>query len=210
MKEPGSTEFFRRVSVVWIRAFFILTGCPFSVKGKENFKKGQIYVVTCNHNSFIDVTILTPFVPWANKTIAKEELAKIPVFGLVYKRGSILVNRKDKESRKNSFLKMINVIHSGMHMCIYPEGTRNKTTLPISTFHDGAFRLAKETNKNVIPALIFNSKKVLPSDKGFWFRPGRLEIHFLQEVNSSRYNTSEELRDSVHKIMTDYFVAHQK
>ena len=32
--------------------------------------------------------------PGANKTIAKAEMAKIPVFGLIYKRGSVLVDQK--------------------------------------------------------------------------------------------------------------------
>lgn len=209
LAEPKKTEVFRKISVVWIRSYFFLTGCRLIVKGTENFKKGKVYVVTCNHNSFLDVPILTPFVPGPNKTIAKEAMAKIPIFGLVYKRGSILVNRADKESRKNSFLKMLNVIKSGMHMCIYPEGTRNKTSLPLKEFHAGAFRLAMDTQKDIIPTLIFNTKKVLPMDKGFYFRPGRLEMHFLPAVPVSDFDSFELLQAKVYAIMSDYYLKHQ-
>ncbi len=209
LKEPGRTEVFRRISMVWIRTFFFINGCRLKITGKENFKKGKVYVVTCNHNSFVDVLILTPFVPGPNKTIAKAELARIPIFGLVYKRGSILVDRKDKDSRKNSFLKMVKVIQTGIHMCIYPEGTRNKTNKPIGEFHDGAFRLAKDTGSDVIPTLIFNSKKVMPSDKGFWFNPGKLEIHFLPEVSQDNFESFNDLKLAVHELMTDYYVSHQ-
>lgn len=209
LKEPKKTKVFRKISMVWIRSYFFLIGCRLIVKGTDNFKKGKVYVVTCNHNSFLDVPILTPFVPGPNKTIAKSGMAKIPIFGLVYKRGSILVNRKDKESRKKSYLKMIQVIKSGMHMCIYPEGTRNKTSLPLKEFHDGAFRLAMDTQKDIIPTLIFNTKKVMPMDKGFYFNPGRLEMHFLPAVLVEDYNSFEELKAKVYEIMSSYYVNNQ-
>lgn len=210
MKEPGKTEFFRLLSVGWIRSFFFLTGCAFKVRGRENFKKGKVYVVVANHNSFLDVLSLTPFVPGPNKTIAKAEMARIPLFGAVYRRGSILVNRKDKESRRKSFLDMIHVLQQGMHMCIYPEGTRNRTTLPVKEFHDGAFRLAMDTGKSIIPAVILNTKKVLDSEKGFFYSPGKIELHFLPEVSTESSENFEELKITVRNIMSDYFVTHQR
>lgn len=205
-KEPKRTEYFRKISQVWIRVFFFLTGCSLKIKGKENFKPGEKYIVTCNHNSFMDVPVATPFIPGANKTIAKAELAKIPVFGLVYKRGSILVDRNDKKSRQESFRKMKNVLALGMHMCIYPEGTRNKTEKPIKEFHNGAFRLAKETGTLIIPALIFNTKKILPPDRSFYFHPGKIELHFLPPVYSEEGDTYEALKEKAHTIMTEYYI----
>ena len=159
INEPKEPAFFRIISKVWMRIFFFLTGCRLKTVGLENFKKGENYIVICNHNSLMDVPISTPFIPGPNKTIAKAEMAKIPLFGLVYKRGSILVDRKDKNSRQNSFKKMKEVLNMGMHMCIYPEGTRNKTNLPLKEFYDGAFKLAVDTGTSILPALIFNTKK---------------------------------------------------
>lgn len=209
LKEPRRTEVFRKISAVWIRFFFFITGCPFKVRGRENFEKGKVYVVTCNHNSFIDVPMLTPFVPGPNKTIAKAEMARIPIFGLVYKRGSILVNRKDKESRKTSFMQMVQVLKKGMHMCIYPEGTRNKTNMPLKEFYDGAFRLAIDTKTDIVPALIFNSKKVLPTDKTFYFHPSRLELHFLKPVHVKDFASIDELKPHVHQLMSEYYEANR-
>lgn len=209
-KEPKRTEIFRRISMVWIRLFFFLSGCSLKVYGKKNFKPGQHYIVTCNHNSFMDVPVVTPFLPGANKTIAKAELAKIPLFGLIYKRGSILVDRNNKKSRQDSYRKMNEVLRIGMHMCIYPEGTRNKTEMPLKEFHDGAFRLAKETKTSIIPALIFNTKKVLPADKGFYFQPGKMELHFLPQINVNEGETFEFLKEKVHQTMTAYYLNHKK
>ena len=193
-----------------MRLFFILTGCGLRVVGKKNFKAGENYIITCNHNSFMDVPLATPFIPGANKTIAKEEMSKIPLFGLVYKRGSVLVNRENKDSRRDSFRKMKEVLHLGMHMCIYPEGTRNKTDIPIKEFHDGAFKLAIETKKAIIPALMFNTKKVLPPGKLFYFWPAALSIHFLPPVAIDPNENFEELKIKIHRIMTEYYVENAK
>lgn len=206
VEEPRRTRIFRTTVRIWMRLFFILTGCGFKVRGKKNFKPGENYIVTCNHNSYMDVPCTTPFIPGANKTIAKIEMVKIPVFGLIYKRGSVLVDRKDKNSRKDSFSKMKAVLNKGMHMCIYPEGTRNKTDQALTPFHDGAFKLAVETGKSIIPALIFNTKKVMPVSKGFFYWPAKMEIHFLPEIPVEKGGKYEILKEKVYKIMEAYYV----
>lgn len=205
LKEPGKTMVFQKISKTWMNVFFFFSGCSLKVKGKEFFKKGNTYIVTCNHNSLMDVPLSTPFIPGPNKTIAKVEMARIPLFGMIYKRGSVLVDRKDKNSRKNSFKAMKSVLSNSMHMCIYPEGTRNKTGLPLKDFYDGAFKLAIETGKPIIPALMFNTKKVFPSDKGFYFWPSAMEIHFLPEVNIEQADSPEILKHRVFEIMQTYY-----
>lgn len=202
--EPKRTIVFFKIVHVWMRFFFMFSGVRRIIKGEEHFKKGQNYVVVCNHNSFMDVPLSVAAVKPANKTIAKVEMMKIPVFSLIYKRGSVLVDRKSEESRRGSFLKMKAVLEMGLHMCIYPEGTRNKTAQPLQRFHDGAFKLAVETNKQVIPALIFYTSKVLPR-KPFFFWPHKVEMHFLPSV-SVENKTSHQLKEEVFEIMKNYLV----
>jgi 1-acyl-sn-glycerol-3-phosphate acyltransferase len=205
IEEPKRTSVFRKISKVWMNIFFALTGCSLQVKGKENFKKGENYIVISNHNSFMDVPVTTPFIPGANKTIAKIELSRIPIFSLIYKRGSILVDRNNKDSRRESFRKMKEVVAMGMHMCIYPEGTRNKTTAPLKSFHDGAFKLAIDTKKSLLPAIIFNTKKILPADKTFFFWPLKMELHFLPAIEIKSSDTPESLKETAFDLMTNYY-----
>src|SRR6478735_9335048 len=183
--------------------FFAFSGVRRIIKGKEHFKKGQNYVVVCNHNSLMDVPVSVTAVP-PNKTIAKVEMARIPLFGLIYKRGSVLVDRKNEESRRNSFLKMKAVLDIGLHMCIYPEGTRNKTMEPLQRFHDGAFKLAVETKKPIMPALIFYTNIVLPR-KPFFYWPHKIEMHFLPAV-SVEGKTSRQLNEEVYMLMKNYLI----
>ena len=204
-KEPKRSHIFHKTIEVWMGTFFILTGVRRIFKGKENFKKGANYVVVCNHNSFMDPPLSSPGIPGANKTIAKVEMAKIPLFGVIYKRGSVLVNRKSEESRKQSYAKMRRVLQMGLHMCIYPEGTRNKTDEPLQRFHDGAFRLAVESGKDVIPAVIFYTKKVLPIAESFYYWPHKVEMHFLPAITSSG-KTTEALKTEVFEVMKNYYL----
>jgi 1-acyl-sn-glycerol-3-phosphate acyltransferase len=208
-KEPVRTALFQQVARVWMRVFFFLTGIRIRIRGKEHFKKGETYIVVSNHNSFMDVPLTTPFIPGPNKTIAKKEMAKIPVFGLIYQRGSVLVDRKSEESRKQSFIKMREVLALGLHMCIYPEGTRNRTGEPLQPFHNGAFRLAADTGKPVLPAVIFNTAKVLPAGQPFFFWPVTIKMHFLAPVSPAALS-AEELKKKVFALMKDHYTSHDQ
>jgi 1-acyl-sn-glycerol-3-phosphate acyltransferase len=208
--EPARTDALIRLARTWMSVFFLLSGIRLRILGKDKFKKGQAYIVVSNHNSMMDVPLTSPGIPGANKTIAKAEMAKIPLFGIIYRRGSILVNRKSDQSRRDSFQKMKDVLAMGMHMCIYPEGTRNRTGRPLKEFHDGAFKLALDTARPIIPCIIFGTKRMLPSDRGFYFRPGRLEMHFLDPVEAYPGEAVEELKKRVFDIMWEHYETREK
>lgn len=204
-REPRRLYAFMALSRMWMKVFLTGIGCPLTIKGREHFRKGENYIVTFNHNSFMDVPVSSPGVPGGNKTIAKIEMAKIPVFGILYKMGSVLVDRKSEASRRESMVKMKEVLDMGLHMCIYPEGTRNKTDQPLKPFHNGAFKLAIDTGKPIIPALIFHTKGVLPPDKPFFLWPHKLELHFLEAVAVGEDDTVEGLKMKVFKIMEQHY-----
>ncbi len=205
VKDPKGTELFRRISKGWMDFFLLVIGCPIRVTGNSNFKKGQTYVVVCNHRSLMDVPLSTPHIPGPNKTIAKKELSKIPLFGMIYKRGSILVDRNSDESRRKSLDEMQRVLAKGMHMCIYPEGTRNKTGNPLKSFYDGAFKLASDTGTAIIPAIIFGTDKVLPNNKTFFVWPHRVSINFLPPIEVTKKEKVTALKEKVFQTMWEYY-----
>lgn len=203
--DPKGQDLFIRIARTWMRLWLTLVGCPIEVKGKEHFRKGETFIVTCNHNSLLDVPLSSPFIQGPNKTIAKSSFTRVPVFGFYYMKGAVLVDRKSERSRRESFEKMKAVLRKKMHMCIYPEGTRNRTADPLKKFHDGAFKLAVDTGHSILPAVIFNTKKAVPADSGFYFRPTRVAIHFLRPV-SPQGKTVDELKDEIFRITQDYYL----
>lgn len=210
MPDPRGVEIFRRISKIWMYVFLTLIGCPLRIYGKIHFKKGETYIIVSNHNSLLDIPLTTPFIPGPNKTIAKSSFANIPFFGWIYRRGSVLVDRKNIKSRKKSIDAMKVILMKGVHMCIYPEGSRNRTTQPLKDFYDGAFKLAFDTKKNIIPCLLFNTKKVLPVHKFFYLWPHHLELHFLPSIQTNNYTDIESLKKAVYNIMSNYYVTHTK
>lgn len=209
LPEPQSTILLIRIARVWMRVWLTLVACPLKIKGRENFADSSAYIITCNHNSLLDIPLSSPFIPGSNKTIAKKSFAKVPLFGWFYRKGSVLVDRKSDASRRKSFEDMKEVLKKGIHMCIYPEGTRNRTDEPLKKFYDGAFRLATETNKAIVPCLIFNTKKALPVHKPFYFLPQSLEIHFLAPIHPDSH-TTEALKEKVFETMKDYYMQHAR
>jgi 1-acyl-sn-glycerol-3-phosphate acyltransferase len=202
---PAGQIYFIKVSRVWMNVWLFLVGCPVKISGSENFKPGSSYVVVFNHNALLDVPLSAPYVPGANKTIAKASFAKVPLFGLFYSKGAILVNRKDEQSRRKSYEAMKQVLLSGMHMCIYPEGTRNRTKEPLKQFYDGAFKLAVDSKKEVIPCIISGTKKAMPIDKSFYLLPTKLSMDFLSPISSDNI-TAPQLKEKVFEIMKTSFL----
>jgi 1-acyl-sn-glycerol-3-phosphate acyltransferase len=199
---PGNIKYFMMLGRAWMHVYMPLVFCPVYRKGQQYFKKGQPYIIVCHHNSFVDIPTTTYAIPGPSKSLAKEEIARVPVWGIMYRVGSVLVNRNDPESRKQSFIEMKQVLDSGVHMLLYPEGTRNKTEDPLKSFYDGAFSLAVETKIPIMPAVIFNTRKILPSEKSFFAWPHRIDIHFLPPIEITEDVAG--LKEKVFKTMWDY------
>lgn len=203
LPDPRSSDWFIRIARFWMNLWLPIAGCPIRITGREHFEKGKAYIICCNHNSLMDVPLSSPYIPGPNKTIAKKSFTRIPLFGLFYAKGSVLVDRRSDQSRKESYLKMKAVLAAGMHMCIYPEGTRNKSEKLLGPFHGGAFRLAADTRNSIIPAVILNTKKVLPIHRAFYFMPHRLELHFLPPIPVSPGDTADQLKERTYNIMLE-------
>ncbi len=206
--DPKGMGYFIKLAKLWMNTWLFLIGCPVTVRGKFHFKKGQPYIVTCNHNSLLDIPLSSPYIPGPNQTIAKKEFTKIPIFGWYYERGSVIVDRKSDVSRRKSYELMKAALEKGFHMCIYPEGTRNRTQEPLKRFYDGAFKLAAESGYPIIPAVIFNTKKALPANRIFYLMPHKLGLHFLQPIEVGN-RSAEELKEETFNTMAAYYLKHQ-
>lgn len=101
---------------------------------------------------------------------------------------------------------MKSVLAAGMHMCIYPEGTRNRTAEPLKQFYDGAFKLATETKKEIMPCVIIGTKKAMPIHKPFYLLPVKLKMHFFPAVTADNIS-SKDLKEKVFTVMKDYYTA---
>ena len=110
-------------------------------------------------------------------------MTKIPVFGLIYKRIVVLIDRSSKESREKSVNALKADLAKGESILIFPEGTMNKAEQPLSEFYDGAFRIAIETQTTLMPFVMINNRELLPRVNPLKAHPGIIETIFITPVD---------------------------
>jgi len=206
--EPKRARIIHPTYKIWMSIFLPLVGCRVKRKGKEYFEPGQNYVVVVNHNSLVDIPVSMPWVPGPNKTLAKIEMARIPLFGIIYRAGSILVDRKKDRSRSESLTQMQDTLKMGLHLTLYPEGTRNKTDKPLQSFYDGAFMNAIAAQKPVMPGLIFGTGEILPHNMKFWAWPHTIRFDFLPPIKTEgmELKDKKQLKEQVFRLMEQYYI----
>lgn len=207
--ERRGQELFMQVSRAWMRFWLSIIGCRLNIHGTDLFEKGKAYIVVFNHKSLLDVPLSAPFVPGSNKTIGKKSFAKVPLFGWFYRRGAVLVDRQNEKSRSKSYEQMHRVLRSGMHMCIYPEGTRNRSNEPLKPFFDGAFRLSKETGVPIMPCIIRGTAEALPIHRPFFLWPQALSLEFLNPIDPQHFNSVSKLKETTFTQMRDNILSTQ-
>lgn len=94
------------------------------------------------------------------KFLSKKELTKIPFFGYIITNLCILIDRTRKDSRAAGVKAMEEALAEGMSITIYPEGTRNRTSKPLKSMYDGAFRLAINTQTPIMVQTLLNASSL--------------------------------------------------
>ena len=101
---------------------------------------------------------------------------------------------------------MKQVLQEGLNLCLYPEGTRNKSNELLGKFKDGAFKVAVEGKTDVMVGVILGTKHILHPTKKMFAWPHKIEFHFLGEESVENYEATEIsiLRERVRNRMLDF------
>lgn len=171
----------------------------------ENVDPKKAYLFVGNHGSFMDIMAFGSTIKNTYKPIAKRELVRMPLVGLVFKMASIMVDRSSEESRKLTKERMRQNIEDGVGVLVFAEGTRNRSDAPLMPFKDGAFKIAAETGAEIVPFCIVGAKRILPPNS-FWMRPGTIWIYYLPPVKIADFASYEDLKQNVYNQMHSLLV----
>lgn len=144
---------------------FILkvTGADITIIGHENVPKDQAVLYIGNHRSFFDILLTYVLCPDLTGYVAKKEMEPIPLLSIWMRYlHCLFLDRKDIKEGMKTILTAIEKVKSGISICIFPEGTRNKGTdeLELLPFHDGSFKIATKSGCPIIPMAISNSAEI--------------------------------------------------
>ena len=138
-----------------------LSGIKVIVKGEENIPKDTAVLYVGNHRSYYDIILTYVRVPRPTGYVAKIEMLKIPLLSIWMKNlHCLFLDRKDIKQGLKTILAGVDLVKNGISVCIFPEGTRNKTKDTFLPFHDGSFKIAEKGGVPVIPMSIVNSSAV--------------------------------------------------
>ncbi len=194
---------FFKIARLWARVILIGMGFRYSIKGTENFEAGKSYMLVANHTSMTDIMLMLlavknhPFV-----FVGKKELVNIPIFGFIYKRVCILVDRENSKSRFAVFERAQNRIQQGLSICIFPEGGVPDESILIDEFKDGAFRIAIEHQLTIIPITFYDNKKRF-SYTFFSGSPGKMRakihppIETIGKTMDDKLHLKQQVRDII-------------
>jgi len=188
-----------------------LSGVRIKVIDQDKVPNDRAYVFVSNHQSNLDAMIWGYSNIYYVKGLAKKELMKIPILGFIFRKTCVIVDRSSKESRRESFDNLRNIIKDNISIFFFAEGTRNKTDKPLQPFYDGAFRVAVELQEPIAPVLLCDSSYLMPNNS-LLFRPGTAKCVFLDPVSTKGLTEADipVLKQRVFEMMEKGIIKHDR
>lgn len=175
---------------IWSWIFSKLTFIRYEFYGREKIDRKKAYIYISNHTSFLDLPGIRMIIPGQFRPLAKKELKKIPIFGWIASSATVIVDRSSSQSRKKSMDKLKSILQSGMSILIFVEGTQNRTKELLQPFHDGAFRIAVDTQQTLLPIVVVGAGKLMPPGT-VNLRPGIIRIFIGDDISTEGLTPSE-------------------
>ena len=192
-----------RLCMLWADLWFLLIFIWHKKIYEAPHDKKKAYIFLSNHISYLDGAIIVKAYRQPIRPLGKVEMAKVPVFGFIYRNAIVTVDRSSPANRANSVRVLKSLINKGISVMVFPEGTFNMGTMPLKEFYDGAFRVAIETQTPIKPVLLLDAYRRMPYESLFLMSPGRSRIVYLAEIPVVGYTLVDvkKLKEEVYAIM---------
>lgn len=185
-----------RVVQLGVRA----AGIHVRVIGLENVPS-KPSILMSNHVSNLDPPVLLPSVPGQTSILLKKSLMQIPLLGTAMRMGKFIpVSRgHSREDAVRSVAAAAEALRSGLHITVFPEGTRSPDG-KLLPFRKGAFFLATETGAPIVPVVIHGTAKMMPRST-LTITPGEAVVQFLPSRDPRDFPSRDALMRAVRADM---------
>jgi 1-acyl-sn-glycerol-3-phosphate acyltransferase len=175
---------------------------PVVIENREKIDRDTAYVMVGNHQSLLDILV---FFRLFNhfKWVSKIENFKIPFIGWNMRLNQYVpLKRGDKASIVQMLRLCRETLAAGNSIMMFPEGTRSPDGR-LRKFKTGAFELAKDSGKPILPLVITGTSDALPK-RGFVLRGRhRIRIKVLDEIPYASFSDEpvDELTERVRDLI---------
>lgn len=199
---------FHRMAAWWGRFCARLMGISVELSGTERYDPARNYLVVSNHAGMADIPLLLGSLPLNLRFVAKEELGKIPIFGLAIRQaGYIMIKRGQNKEALKSLFQAVEVLKSGRSVHIFPEGTRSETG-DIRPFKRGAFLVAEKAGTPVLPVTIVGSGTLTPK-KSLKITKGNVKLVIGNPIETIG-KTAREIQESAFETISCGLETHKR
>ena len=196
----------------WGKMFFPIVGIPIKVQHDFEPDLDKTYVFCANHFSYMDIAAMGMIIKNYYAFVGKASLGGVPLFGYMFAKLHIQVDRSDKNSRVTSMTRSIKALQSGRSVMIFPEGgiwskELPKMSLPLK---DGGFAMAIQQQIPVVPISLLNNYKIMPDGK-FGIHPQAIRaiVHQPIETVGMTIDNVEDLKVKFYNIVQGALDSHQ-
>ena len=199
----GDISLLYRVAMSIVKTGVRAASIKVEIAGFENVPAGRSCIFMCNHVSNLDPPVLLPLLPGRSSVLLKKELIGIPILGTAMRMAKFVpVERGSRrDAAKASVEAAADALHSGLHILVYPEGTRSPDGR-LATFKKGPFFLAQQTGAPIVPIALSGTQHMMRKGTSA-ITPGLAQIQLLPAIESSAYGTREELMQAVRSAIAD-------
>ncbi len=200
---PKQHQWVGKINRWWAKSMFIFTFLPYRVECRTKLDRTKQYIFCPNHFSYLDIPTMG-LNPVDTIFVGKNDMEKIPLFGFMYRKLHITVNRASLKSRFNTIVASMKAIDEGKSLVIYPEGGMvTKEPPQMCVFKDGAFRTAIEKQIPIVPVTIPYNWIILPDKEKMRLHRGTVKVIFHSpiETKGMTLNDISELKQRVFSII---------
>ena len=199
----GNISLLYRVGMWITNAGVRAAGIEIQINGLENIPAGRSCIFMCNHVSNLDPPVVLPLLPGRSSVLLKKELMSIPILGSAMRLAKFVPVARGhrRDAAQASVEAAADALRSGLHILVYPEGTRSLDGR-LSTFKKGPFFLAQETQAPIVPIALSGTQTMMRKGSNA-ITPGLARIQMLPAIEPSKYETREELLLAVRNAIAE-------
>lgn len=178
--------------VQWaFRVMLWIAGTEQTVIGAENVPKDQPLLYIPNHRSYFDILLIYSRVPGLTGFVAKDSMLRYPVLRRwMQKLYCLFLNRDNPREGLKTILQGIEYVKRGISICIFPEGTRNKTSELFLPFKEGSLKIAEKTGCLIIPVALNNTAEIFENHMP-WIRKCRVVLQYGTPIDPKNLSKEE-------------------
>ena len=195
-----------RLTCFWASLYTWLNPAwPVVVVGREKIDPNETYVMVANHQSLLDIFVLFRLFRHF-KWVSKIENFRIPFIGWnMYLNNYIQLKRGDRSSIAVMLRTCRENLAAGNSIMLFPEGTRSPTG-KLRGFKPGAFNLAKDTKRPLLPIVVHGTASALPKRGAILQGRHRIVIEVLDPIAYPAFaeEKAEDLMLRVRELIGDH------